>query len=112
MHGFLKRIGADHIVYPERSAGERVAHTVAGHMIDYFEFEDGFAMARTKAPAFTWNKTLRDSMVRTQNKITVVGVKRANQDFIYAIPETLIHRGDELIVSGKTVHVDAFCRTK
>jgi len=112
-HGsILERIGAHHVVYSEASTGRRVAHAVSGYMIDYFEFEDGFAMARTKAPAFTWNKTLRDSMVRTQNKITVVGVKRANQDFIYAIPETLIHRGDELIVSGKTVHVDAFCRTK
>ncbi len=55
--GSLKRIGADHIVYPERSAGERVAHTVAGHMIDYFEFEDGFAMARTLAPSFAWGRS-------------------------------------------------------
>ena len=89
-----------------------MAHAVSGFMIDYFEFEDGFAMARTTAPRMTWEKTLRESMVRTHNNITVVGVKRAHQDFIYAIPETVIHPGDELIVSGETPHVDAFCRLR
>ena len=51
-------------------------------------------------------------MVRTQSNITVVGVKRAHEDFIYAVPETVIHAGDELIVSGRTTHVDAFCRRR
>jgi trk system potassium uptake protein TrkA len=110
-HGaILERIGAHHVIYSEASTGRRVAHAVSGFMIDYFEFEDGFAMARTRAPRMTWDKPLRDSLVRTQNKITVVGVKRAKQDFIYAVPETVIQRGDELIVSGRTEQVDAFCR--
>jgi len=112
-HGsILERIGAHHVIYSEASTGRRVAHAVSGFMIDYFEFEDGFAMARTAAPPMTWDKALRDSMVRTQNNITVVGVKRPHQDFIYAVPETVIHSGDELIVSGKTTHVDAFCRRR
>ena len=81
-------------------------------MIDYFEFEDGFAIARTRAPKLTWHKTLRESMVRTHNQITVVGVKRPRQDFIYAVPETVIEPGDELIVSGRVNHVDAFCRLR
>lgn len=112
-HGsILERIGAHHVVFSEASTGRRVAHAVSGFMIDYFEFEDGFAMARTRAPRMTWEKPLRESMVRTQNNITVVGVKRANQDFIYAVPETVIHAGDELIVSGETVNVDAFCKLR
>lgn len=110
-HGaILERIGAHHVVYSEASTGRRVAHAVSGYMIDYFEFEDGFAMARTRAPRITWDKPLRESVVRTVNNVTVVGVKRSNQDFIYAVPETVIHRGDELIVSGQTTNVDAFCR--
>lgn len=112
-HGsILERIGAHHVVFSEASTGRRVAHAVSGFMIDYFEFEDGFAMARTKAPRLTWDKPLRESMVRTHNNITVVGVKRANQDFIYAVPETVIHAGDELIISGVTVNVDAFCQLR
>ncbi len=112
-HGsILARIGAHHVIYSEASTGRRVAHAVTGFMIDYFEFEDGFAMARTKAPRMTWDKTLRESMVRTKNTITVVGVKRAGHSFIYAVPETVIAQGDELIVSGETMHVDTFCRLR
>ncbi len=112
-HGsILERIGAHHVVYSEASTGRRVAHAVSGFMIDYFEFEDGFAIARTRAPRMTWDKPLRESLVRSRNNITVVGVKRAGQDFIYAVPETVIHAGDELIVSGETADVDAFCRLR
>lgn len=112
-HGsILERIGAHHVVYSEASTGQRVAHAISGFMIDYFEFEDGFAMVRTTAPRMTWDKPLRESLVRTQNNVTVVGVKRAGQDFIYAVPETVIHAGDELIVSGETHRVDAFCRLR
>lgn len=112
-HGsILERIGAHHVIYSEASTGRRVAHAVSGYMIDYFEFEDGFAIARTRAPRETWDKSLRESLVRTQDKVTVVGVKRAQQDFIYAVPETVVHRGDELIVSGRIADVDAFCRLR
>ena len=112
-HGaILERIGAHHVIYSEASTGRRVAHAVSGYMIDYFEFEDGFAMARTRAPKMIWDKTLREALVRTQNKVTVVGAKRPGQDFIYAVPEMVIEAGDELIVSGRVEHVDAFCRLR
>src|SRR4029450_12389093 len=39
-HGkILSRIGANHVIYPEAEAGERVAHLVSGRMIDFIEFE-------------------------------------------------------------------------
>lgn len=112
-HGaILERIGAHHVVYSESSTGRRVAHAISGFMIDYFEFEDGFAIARTRAPRITWGKTLRESMVRTRNQVTVVGAKRPNRDFMYAVPEMVIEAGDELIVSGRINNVDAFCRLR
>ena len=30
--------------------GERVAHLVTGKMIDFIEFDDGFAIVKTRAP--------------------------------------------------------------
>src|SRR5690625_7315529 len=48
-HGkILKRVGASHVVYPERAMGERVAHMVSGQMIDYMAFDDGFEIGRPK----------------------------------------------------------------
>ena len=112
-HGeILERIGAHHVVYSEASTGRRVAHAVSGYMIDYFEFEDGFGIARTRAPKAVCGRPLRDSLVRTRHNVTVVGVKRAGQEFVYAVPETVVEAGDELIVSGCTDQVDAFCRIR
>lgn len=109
-HGqILERVGATNVVYPESAMGERVAHLVTGSMIDYMEFDDGFAIARTRAPLEATDKTLGESGLRSKFGITVVGVKRAGEDFTYALPETDIHRGDELIISGPTVRVEEFC---
>ena len=110
-HGrILERIGAHHVVYPETEMGERVAHMVAGSMLDYIEFSDGYAIARTAAPEMTWDKTLGESTPRTHYGVTVVGVKRLGKDFTYARPETEVQRHDELIVSGETSKVERFCR--
>jgi trk system potassium uptake protein len=109
-HGqILHRVGAAHVVYPETAMGERVAHMVTGSMIDYIEFEDGFAIARTKAPVEALDRTLGESKLRGKYGVTVVGVKRRNEDFTYARPETGIVAGDELIVSGPTDKVEKFC---
>ncbi len=110
-HGLiLERIGANHVLYPERAMGERVAHAVYGSMIDYFEFEDGFSIARTSAPQMSWGRPLSESVIRSTFHVTVVGVKRRDVDFTYAQPETVVLEGDELIVSGRTRLVEQFCR--
>ncbi len=109
-HGqILERVGAQHVVYPETTMGERVAHMVAGSMLDYLEFEDGFAIARTAAPEMTWDKDLAESSPRTHYGVTIVGVKRVGEDFTYARPDTRIERRDQLIVSGPTSKVERFC---
>lgn len=108
-HGsILERVGAHHVVYPEYSMGQRVAHMLTGSMIDYIEFDDQFSIARTYAPSETWDKTLADSSPRTHHGVTVVGVKRLGEDFTYARPETRVERNDQLIVSGPTNLVERF----
>lgn len=108
-HGrILERTGAHHVVYPEAAMGERVAHLVTGKMIDFIEFDDGFAIVKTRAPIEAQNRTLADSGLRTKHGVTVVGIKRPREDFTYARPETLVQAGDLLIVSGPTEKVEKF----
>ena len=108
-HGrILRRIGAHHVVYPEMAMGERVAHLVTGKMIDFIEFDDGFAIVKTRAPAEAVGRTLEESALRSRHGITIVGVKRRGADFTYARPETRVEAGDLLIVSGPTVSVERF----
>ncbi|MDQ4009110.1 MAG: TrkA family potassium uptake protein [Actinomycetota bacterium] len=108
-HGrILQRIGAHHVVLPEFDMGERVAHLVTGRMIDYIEFEDDFAMVKTAAPREVLDRPLSVSGVRTRHGITVVAVKRPGEEFTYATPDTVVHRDDVLIVSGRINQVEAF----
>jgi trk system potassium uptake protein len=109
-HGrILERVGAHHVVYPEFSMGERVAHMLTGGMMDFIEFDDEFSIARTQAPQATWDKSLAESAPRSHYGVTIVGVKRLGEDFTYARPETIINRNDQLIVSGPTAKVEKYC---
>ena len=108
-HGrILERTGAHHVVYPEAAMGGRVAHLVTGKMIDFIEFDDGFAIVKTRAPREAAGRTLAESALRSKYGVTVVGVKRPRADFTYARPETEVQQGDLLIVSGPTKLVEAF----
>ena len=105
----LERVGATHVIRPESQMGKRVAHLVTGTMTDFIEFEDGFAIARTRAPECTVDRTLTDSDVRRKYGVTIVGVKTRGQDFTYAQADTFVTTGDELIVSGPTSKVEEYC---
>jgi trk system potassium uptake protein len=108
-HGqILERVGAQHVVYPEAAMGERVAHLVTGRMIDFIEFDDGFAIAKTASPRESWDMTLSESNLRQKYGITVVGLKRRHADFTYAQADTFVESGDILIVSGPTRLVEKF----
>ena len=108
-HGrILERTGAHHVVYPETRMGERVAHIVTGQILDYIEFDDGFALAKTGVPQEAAGKTLHESALRTKHGITVVGVKPPHMDFTYARPDTIVRKNDLLIVAGETTLVEQF----
>lgn len=112
-HGQIaQRIGAHHVVYPEADMGARVAHLITGRMMDFIEFEDGFAIAKINAPPDTHHQTLAETHVRSRFGVTVVGVKRANEDFQHALPETRILPADVLIVSGPTKLIEQFAGTE
>ncbi|WP_404861431.1 potassium channel family protein [Gephyromycinifex aptenodytis] len=108
-HGkILERVGAHHVVYPERAMGLRVAHQIVGSMEDFMEFEGGYALARIAAPTITWGVPLGKSDIRSRHRITVVGIKKRAQGFSYADQETIPRAGDELIISGSVRAVEKF----
>ena len=103
-HGkILTRIGANHVIYPEADAGRRAAHLVGGRMLDFIEFDDGFAIVKMYPPKETQGFTLGEANVRAKYGVTVVGVKSPGEDFTYAQPDTKVSSRDTLIVAG---HVD------
>jgi trk system potassium uptake protein TrkA len=108
-HGkILARIGANHVIYPEAEAGERVAHLVSGRMLDFIEFDGDFAIVKMYPPKPIRDIPLSQSQVRRKFGVTVVGVKPPGKDFTYATPETVVSSHDLIIVSGNSASIEQF----
>ncbi len=108
-HGtILTRIGANHVIYPEAEAGERVAHLVSGRMLDFIEFDDDFAIVKMYPPKPIRGIPLSQSQVRRKYGVTVVGVKSPGADFTYATAETIVSNHDLIIVSGNSTDIEKF----
>ncbi|HEU4424358.1 MAG TPA: TrkA family potassium uptake protein [Pilimelia sp.] len=108
-HGkILGSVGANHVIYPEAAMGDRVAHLITSKMLDFIEFDDGFAIAKVRTPPQANGRTLSDVALRTKYGVTVVGVKKPGEDFVYARPETVVEAGALLIVAGTVDQVQRF----
>ncbi|GAB3262940.1 TrkA family potassium uptake protein [Alteromonas gracilis] len=104
----LTQLGVPHVVRPEHDTGRRVAHLVRGRMLDYIEFDDGYAIVKARAPRALHGRTLGESRPRSSYGVTIVGVKRSGEDFTHATAETTIESGDLIIVSGPQHAVERF----
>lgn len=104
----LNQIGVHHVVRPEHDMGIRVAHLVTGRMIEYIEFDDGYAFAKTRPPRAMIGRSLSGFGVRQEYGITIVGVKPYGEDFTYATPSTVLREGAEIIISGPKDKVERF----
>jgi trk system potassium uptake protein TrkA len=105
----LERVGANHVISPEHDMGQRVAHLVSGSLLDYVEIEDGWVMARAKPPKDLVGKELGATRLRTDRRVTVVGVKPAGSDrFTHAESSTVLAYGDDILVMGAPADVERF----
>jgi trk system potassium uptake protein TrkA len=108
-HGkILERIGANHVIYPEAEAGERVAHLVSGRMLDFIEFDDDFALVKMFPPKPIRGLKLGEAGVRSKYKVTIVGVKSPGKPFTYATADTTVSDHDLIIVSGASPDIERF----
>lgn len=108
-HGqILERVGAHHVVYPERDMGRRVAHLVNGRVLDWFQLDESFAMAETIVPDELIGQSLGESGIRARYGVTVVSIKPVGGQFTYATAETVLAAGDILVVAGERTASESF----
>jgi trk system potassium uptake protein TrkA len=108
-HGrILERVGATHVVYPERQMGVRTAHAVSGRVIDYFELDASFVLAEVRPPQRLIGKTLAEADIRGRYGVTIVCVKPRGAGFTYATPDTRMDEGDILVVAGDLLQTESF----
>jgi trk system potassium uptake protein TrkA len=108
-HGtILERVGADHVVFPERDMGVRVAHTMVGRTVDYVELDENFVLIETTVPREMAGRVISELAVRQRYEITVLCVKEPNGSFTYATQDTRLNEGDLMVVFGERRKAERF----
>ena len=79
----LTKVGATEIVYPEEHMGKRIAELIIDTDIkEHLKFSDDFVLVEVKAPSTFWNNSLINLDVRNKYNINIVGIKKANKEFL------------------------------
>ena len=104
----LERVGADHVVQPEREFGEHLAHRIASPGIqDYLDLGNDEALVRMTVPAEWVGRTLKDLRLPEKNNVEVVTVKSGNRhDTIPPRSDLPLERGDLLVLGGPKRSLD------
>ncbi len=106
----LERVGADHIIRPERDTGIRVAHQITSkNLIDYLELSPEFSLVEVSAPRSMGGKTLKALNIRAKYGCNIVAIKtKDNQLNVSPQADTNIYENDILVIIGKNSDINRF----
>ena len=104
----LSSLGAQHVIFPEAAMGERVAHLIISNLLEFLDFGEDFAIAKTRAPGGVAGRSLAEIGLRERYGVVVVGVKSPTGEFEYAGPDTVIPRDGILVVEGTIDQLNRF----
>lgn len=105
----LNKIGADHVIHPERDMGKRIAHSIiSNNILDYLELSDDHSIVEVKAGSRMSGKTLLDLDIRAQYGCNVVAIKKGRDINVSPMATELIQDDDILIVIGSDKDISRF----
>ncbi|ARI77643.1 potassium channel family protein [Halobacillus mangrovi] len=105
----LNKIGADHVVHPERDMGKRIAHNIiSNNILDYIELSDDHSVVEVKAGSKMSGRTLVDLDIRAQYGCNVVAIKRKKDVIVSPMATEEIRESDILIVIGADKDISRF----
>ena len=106
LHGeALDRVGANHVVHPEREMGSRVARSLFNpDVIEYMELAAGFGISKMRAPSALEGLTLKEaglSGTRDKYSLSILAVRRGKDLILLPSEEERLHPGDLLVLANK-----------
>ncbi len=99
---FLLRNGADEVIHPDLDIAERSAVKYSNdNIFDYIELDDNYSINEI-TPISSWiGKSLRESDIRANYKISIIGIKDKDGNLnIAPSPDYVISDNDHLVVIG------------
>lgn len=105
----LRKIGADHVVHPERDMGKRIANNiVSNNVLDYLELSDEHSIVEIVAREKLSGHSIIDLDIRARYGINIVAIKRDKDIIVSPQANEVIQDEDILIVIGADVDISRF----
>lgn len=105
----LRKIGADHVVHPERDMGIRIANNMmSNNVLDYLELSDEHSIMEIKANNLLEGHTIIGLDIRARYGVNIVAIKRETEIIVSPQADEVIHEGDVLIVIGADADISRF----
>lgn len=105
----LRKIGADHVVHPERDMGIRIANNmISNNVLDYLELSDEHSIMEIRANHLLDGHTIIGLDIRVRYGINIVAIKRGDDIMVSPAADDVIKEGDILIVIGADVDINRF----
>jgi len=106
----LEKVGADHIVLPERDTGVRVAHQATSKkIVDYIELSPDYSLVEISAPKEMNGKSLKELDIRAKYGCSIMAIK-SNSGKMNIAPkaEDRISDNDILVMIGSNADIARF----
>ncbi len=103
----LDRVGADHVIQPEKEFGEFLARQMSLPGIqDYLELGHDEALIEIEVPDGWVGKSLADLQLHRKKDLTVLAIKGREKGGTLPQPKTPLQEGDILVIGGPKKELD------
>ena len=98
---FLRRVGADEVVYPEKQLASWTAIRYSSdHIFDYIELAGGYAIFEIEVPEHWRGKTIGDIDIRRKYNINIMALKEGNDLIMTVTSATRLSGSQTILVLG------------
>ena len=103
IHGkILQKIGVDQIVFPEQDTAIKLVNKLTSQgVLDYFDVGENIAIIGTKPQASWVGRKLADLDLRNKYNVTILAIRRGNENMVIPAWSTIIEVNDTLVLIGR-----------
>ena len=103
----LRRVGADHVVYPENEAGCALARSLTKpSILDRFELDPNHSIVEVLVPEEFHGKTVTQLELRKRYGLNLLAIGQDEQFEINPDPNKRLYKGMALVVIGSNRDID------
>lgn len=110
----LEQLNIGWVVFPERDMAHRIAkNIVQPDVIESIALSSDYSIVEMPAPRSKWDQTLVDASLRSQFRLSVIAIRPSGSEELHINPsaQTMMKRGDMLVLLGRNADIDEFRKT-